>query len=191
MQRIAVTASLNRITLQFEEAAFTRLEAYFAEAGRTLEGNPDSAEILGDLEVAVADQCMKRMQPGQSVITLAELQPALDEIGSVQAPGATSGPEQAPRPTTRPLQQVSEGAWISGVCQGLARYFDIDVTLVRVIAALLLLVTGGAMVPVYLVLMLLLPFAPARPGSAPIGKIPAKSRELVDFLRSKLAAATG
>ena len=187
MQRISITARLNRSTLQFDEPAFTRLENYFAEAARTLEGNPDKAEITADLEQAVADQCAKRMVSGQSVVTLAELQPALDEIGTVQVPGAA---EKDPRPATaRPLQQVSEGAMISGVCQGFARYFGWDVTLLRIIAVVLLLASGGMMILVYLALMLLLPYAPLQRG-ARVGKIPAKSREFAEFLRSKVSATT-
>jgi phage shock protein C len=190
MQRISVTARLNRSTLQFEEAAYTRLESYFAEAARTLAGNPDQAEILADLEQAVADQCAKRMRDGQSTVTLAELQPALEEIGSVQVPGAAGAADHMARDATRPLQQVSEGAMISGVCQGLARYFGLDVTLLRVVAVLLLFVTGGGMILVYLILMLLLPYAPAEPGGKPIRTIPARSRAFVGFVRSKLSTVT-
>jgi phage shock protein PspC (stress-responsive transcriptional regulator) len=188
MERVAITARLNRITLQFEEPAFARLEAYFAEASRTLDGNPDRAEILADLEEAVADQCRRRMQPGQDIVTMAELDPALEEIGVVQGPGA---PERPAPSAPRPLQQVSEGALISGVCQGFARYFQLDVTLLRVIAVVLLVVSGGTMVLVYAVLMLLLPYAPLSRGGEPVRKIPAKCREFVEFLRGKLSAATG
>jgi phage shock protein C len=183
MQRISVTATLNRSTLQFDEAAFQRLEQYLADAKRTLEGNPDQAEILGDLEQAVADQCMRRVAQGSSVVTLAELQPALDEIGTVQVPGS------APGGATRPLQQVSEGAVISGVCQGLARYFGLDVTLLRIAAVLLLLATGGGMILVYLALMLLMPYAPLVRGGKPVRKIPAKSRSFITFVRAKLGVA--
>lgn len=190
MQRISVTASLNGIKLQFEEAAYARLEAYLAEAARALAGNPDRDEILADLEQAIADQCRKRTLPLHPAVTLAELEPALEEIGSVQEPDDASAPERPLRDSTRRLEQVSEGALISGVCQGLARYFAVDVTLVRVIALLLLLVTGGAMVLVYVVLMLLLPYAPARPGGEPVRRIPAKSREFVGFVRSRLGAVT-
>ncbi len=77
---------------------------------------------------------------------------------------------------------------ISGVCQGFARYFGLDVTLLRVAAVLLLFVSGGAMILVYLILMLLLPYAPPEPGSAPIRAIPARSRRFAGFVRSKLGA---
>ncbi len=79
---------------------------------------------------------------------------------------------------------------ISGVCLGLARYFGLNATLLRIFAVLLLLMTGGGMIAVYLALMLLLPYAPLTPGAAPIGWLPTKCRELVEFLRAKFNTAT-
>jgi phage shock protein PspC (stress-responsive transcriptional regulator) len=185
MQRISVTVILNRSTLQFDAAAYERVERYLAEARHTLADNPDQAEIVADLEQAVADQCTRRLAAGSTIVTLAELQPALDEIGSVQVPGSSTSSERA----ARPLQQVSEGAMISGVCQGLARYFGLDVSLLRIAAVLLLLATGGGMILVYLALMLLMPYAPLERSGKPVRKIPAKSRSFVEFVRAKLGVA--
>ena len=191
MKRIAVTASLSRSTVQFDDAAYARLERYLDESASLLEGDPDPQEILNDLEQAVADQCTRRLGPGQTVVTLAELEPALAEIGSVQLPGAGMAQEPKQRDTARPLQQVSEGAMISGVCLGLARYFGLNVTLLRVIAVLLLLGSGGGVILVYVALMLLLPYAPLERGARPVGWLPARSREFIEFLRAKLHVATG
>lgn len=190
MKRISVTVSLNRSTLQFDAAAYARLEHYLAESASLLEGDPDPQEILGDLEQAIADQCARRLGPQQTVATLAELEPALEEIGAVQVPGAAGSTQHSTQDATRPLQQVSEGALISGVCKGLARYFHLDVTLLRVIAVLLLFGTGGGMIVVYLAIMLLLPYAPLERSGAPVRKLPAKCREFVEWLRLKLHVAT-
>jgi phage shock protein PspC (stress-responsive transcriptional regulator) len=186
MQRISVTVTLNRSTLQFDEAAFEQLEQYLAGARRTLEGNPDRDEIVADLEQAIADQCTRRLPAGTTTVTPAELRPALEEIGPVQAPGATAS---SPGGAARPLQQVSEGAVISGVCQGLARYFGLDVFLLRIAAVILLFATGGGMILVYIAMMLLMPYAPLQRGGKPPRKIPAKSRSMVEFIRAKLGVA--
>jgi phage shock protein C len=189
MKCISVTVNLNRSTLQFDEAAYARLEQYLAESASLLEGDPDPQEILSDLEQAVADQCTRRMAADQTVVTLAQLAPALEEIGAVQVPSGGTAPERsrdAQPHAARPLRQVSEGAVVSGVCQGLARYFALDVTLLRVVAVLLLLGTGGGMFFVYLALMLLMPYAPLEPGAAPLRWLPAKCRRFVEFLRVKL-----
>jgi len=187
MQRIATTVRLNRSVLQFDDEAHARLERYLAESTSLLEADPDQHEILADLEQAVADQCTRRLRPEQTVLTLAELAPALEEIGTVQAPGNGPASSAPPRETTpRLLQQVSEGAVISGVCLGLARYFRLDVTLLRVVSVLLLLGTGGAMVLVYFGLMLLLPYAPLEAGGAPVRWLPTRCRAFMSYLRAKL-----
>ena len=190
MKRISVTVSLNRTMLQFDEAAYARLEQYLAESASLLEGDPDPQEILNDLEQAVADQCTRRMAAGQTIVTLVQLEPALGEIGAVQVPNGGTASEPSPREGARdgarPLRQISEGAVISGVCQGLARYFALDVTLLRVIAVLLLLGTGGGMFFVYLALMLLMPYAPLETGGKPLRWLPTKCRSFVEFLRAKL-----
>jgi len=190
MQRV-ITVSLNHNSYVLEEDAHARLEHYLAESAATLSSNPDRAEILADLEQAIADQCNRRLQPGHTVITLAELQPALEEIGRVADPAASESVNHgaSAETVTRPgLEQVSEGAWISGVCNGLARSASIDVTLTRVIALLLLFVTGGTMVLLYVVLMLLIPYTPLQLNAPPLRKIPAKCREIVTSLRAKIAA---
>jgi phage shock protein PspC (stress-responsive transcriptional regulator) len=191
MKRV-ITASLNRNPFQFEDDAFARLESWLAEASARLRGDPDRAEILADLEQAIADQCTQRLRPHQTVITLEELAPALEQVGRVETPdagaatpseGAASGAAASP-----PLQQVSQGASISGVCLGLARYAGLDPTLVRVLALLLLFLTGGGMILVYAVLMLVVPFAPLDPALPAPGALATKCREFAMFLRGKIAA---
>ena len=190
MQRISTTVRLNRSTLEFDEAALTRLQQYLEESASLLEGDPDPQEILGDLEQAVADQCARRLPPERRVVTLAELEPALAEIGTVQVPGVSSTVHD--RPATggsRPLQQVSEGAVISGVCTGLGGYFGFNVAALRVFAVLLFLLTGGGMLLVYFTLMLLMPYAPLAADGRTPGWLPQKCRASMEYLRVKLHLA--
>jgi phage shock protein PspC (stress-responsive transcriptional regulator) len=195
MKRV-ITASLNRNAFQFEEDAYARLEGWLADASARLIGDPDRAEILADLEQSVADKCSRRLPTGRTVITLDELVPALQEIGHVEATettgaaAAVAAGASAERSTTAggsppsasaALQQVSQGAWISGICLGLARSAAIDVTWIRVLAIVLLFVTGGGLALIYAVLMLVIPFAPIDPAQPPMGAVPAKCREAVSL----------
>jgi phage shock protein PspC (stress-responsive transcriptional regulator) len=190
MQRV-LTVSLNRSAVQIEEDAHARLLAYLADASRKLEGNPDRGEILLDLEQAVADQCKRRKQPGQAVITLAELEPALDEMGTVETPDPVARTTPTDTSAGAALQQISQGALISGVFKGLAHSANLDITLIRVIALILLFATGGAMLILYLILMLLIPFAPLDASAPAPRKLPAKCREYVQLIRAKLGALGG
>lgn len=194
MQRV-ISVSLNRNVYHLEEDAHARLAEYLDRTQRRLAAYPDRAEVLADVEQAIADQCARRLRAGQTVITLAELGAALDEIGEVEIPGApgplpggdAAGSDRAAPAAGSALQQISEGAWISGVCKGLAKSSGLDVTLLRVIAVLLLVFSGGAMILLYAVLMLLIPYAPLSSNAVPLPWLPAKSREIVTAIRSKLA----
>lgn len=194
MKRV-ITASLNRNAYQFEEDAYARLEAWLAEASARLAVDPDRTEILADLEQAIADQCTQRLRPHQQVVTLEELQPALDHVGRVETPdvGAAAAPEapaSAGAAAPLKLEQISQGAWISGVCLGLARYSGLDPTLVRALAVVLLFITGGGMILLYAVMMLMIPFAPLDASLPAPGTLPTKCREATLYLRAKFATLT-
>lgn len=55
------------------------------------------------------------------------------------------------------LMRSRDGRILAGVCAGVAGYFSLDVTLVRVIWAVVALITGGAGVLAYLVAWILIP----------------------------------
>ncbi len=57
----------------------------------------------------------------------------------------------------RGLTRSTDDRMLAGVAGGLARYLNVDVTLVRVVIAALTIVTSGAMVAVYAAAWLLIP----------------------------------
>ena len=63
-----------------------------------------------------------------------------------------AGLQAGPRPLSRPVSD----RMLAGVAAGLARYLDVDVTIVR-IALAVLAVIGGIGVPLYLIGWLLMP----------------------------------
>jgi phage shock protein PspC (stress-responsive transcriptional regulator) len=88
----------------------------------------------------------------------------LDHRSSTSAKGLIMN---YPNPQRRRLQRSRNDRWIGGVCGGLAEYLNMDATLVRVLVVLLAVVTAAMpVIAVYLLMMLLLPEAPATtPGS--------------------------
>ena len=59
--------------------------------------------------------------------------------------------------TPKRLYRTTDERMVAGVCGGLARYFNLDPTLVRVVVALLTLVTSGSGIIAYIVLMFVMP----------------------------------
>jgi phage shock protein PspC (stress-responsive transcriptional regulator) len=80
-------------------------------------------------------------------------------------------------PRHRPLYRPFDDRMLAGVAAGVARYFDIDVTIVRIVFAVLAVV-GGAGVPLYLAGWLLIPDEDAEQSiaSAFIQSLQARSR---------------
>lgn len=58
------------------------------------------------------------------------------------------------------LYRSQNDKWIAGVCGGLAEFFGLDVSLVRLLAVLLALL-GGHGILVYLILWIVVPKAPS------------------------------
>jgi phage shock protein PspC (stress-responsive transcriptional regulator) len=165
---------LNGIAYHVEEDGYEALRAYLDVAHRKLEGNPDRDEIIADIEQSIADKFRALLNPHKTVVLTAEVREVLEAMGPVQgeaaadaapnaAPGAgTPGPAAAAPAGTasapKRLFRLREGAMIGGVCNGLAAYLGADVTLIRVIFALVG-ITFGAGVLLYLAMMIIIPYA--------------------------------
>jgi len=95
MQKV-ISINLNGHAYQLDESAYHVLREYLARAERALADDPDRAEITADLEQAIADKCQKFLGPHKSVVTAAEMDQIVNEMGPVRPP-ATKQPGQAPR----------------------------------------------------------------------------------------------
>ena len=58
---------------------------------------------------------------------------------------------------SKTLVRSRKGRMLAGVCAGVADYFGVDVTLVRVLVVVLCLITGGAGVLAYLAAWVIIP----------------------------------
>jgi phage shock protein PspC (stress-responsive transcriptional regulator) len=184
MERV-VTINLNGNPYQLEEPAYDALRAYMARAEAALADNPDKAEIIRDLEQAIADKCASYLSPGKSVISADEMRRILEEMGPVEgdkseeqtqgASGAAPGFE--PR---RRLYRIKDRAVISGVCSGIGAYFDLDPNIVRLVFVLGALFTSGFGIILYIVLMFAIPSANTSEEWAAAHGVPFNAQEIID-----------
>src|SRR3954468_2183568 len=147
-----ITINLNGNAYQLEERGYELLCGYLDAAAAQLKDNPDRAEIISDLEQAIADKCRNFLGPQKTIVTGAEIEQIIQAMGPVDsedgagAAGASqSGSSQSDRQTDtgngsksgpytpKRLYRIREGKQIEGVCTGLAAYFGMDVTIVRLI----------------------------------------------------------
>lgn len=183
MERV-VTINLNGNPYQLEEPAYDALRAYIARAQTVLADNPDKAEIIRDLEQAIADKCGGYLSLSKTVISANEMARILGEMGPVEgesedaAPRAESGGEsEGPR---RRLYRIKDRAVISGVCSGIGAYFDLDPNVIRIIFVLGALFTSGFGIFVYIILMFAIPSAHTSEEWAAAHGVPFNAQEIID-----------
>jgi phage shock protein PspC (stress-responsive transcriptional regulator) len=188
-----ITINLNGNAYQLEEDGFEALRKYLDSAARRLEGNPDKAEIIADIEQSIGDKFRALLGVSKTVVVTKEVLDVIAEMGPVQdatgagdehSEGAAPGGEPrgaaaaAASAAPRRLFRIREGGKIGGVCNGLAAFFGLDVTLVRILFAFVGL-TFGTGVLLYIVLMFILPVAETPAEKAEAYGAPSTAEEFV------------
>lgn len=195
--RKVTTVSLNGTAYQLEDEAYEAVRTYLAQAERALAGNPDRAEVLSDLEQAIADKCSTFLGKQKNVVLTHEARQILAEMGAVD--GAEElGPAEAveddsPIPSSRALVprrkrlfRIPEEGMMGGVCAGLAAYFALDVVWIRVGFVLLTMFTGIWFF-VWLTLLIVMPAARTPEQIASAHGEALNAREVMDMAKKKSA----
>src|ERR1700683_3447381 len=87
-----IIINLNGNAFHLEEPGFASLRAYLEHAQAQLKDNPDKAEIMADLEQAIADKCAHFLRPHKNVLSATEIDEVIKEMGPVQSDsGADAG----------------------------------------------------------------------------------------------------
>ena len=197
-----ITINLNGVAYQLEEGGYDALRVYLDDAARRLEGNPDKDEIITDIEQAIADKFRALLGAHKTVVNVQEVTDVLAEMGPVedgssggstatdaeagQGKGTAAGAARAETftpPGARRLYRIEEGAMIAGVCNGVAAYVNIDVTIVR-LAFVLLTFLWGAGALVYLVMAIVVPAARTPTERAAAAGMAATAQEFIRRARA-------
>ena len=182
------TVNLNGRAYQVEEQAYDALRGYLDEAARLLADDPDCREILADLEQAIGDKGSRMLGPGRNVLSAEQMNRILAEMGPVEADAPAAGEvpaagdaRMAPEGAgPKRLYLIKEGAMVAGVCNGLAAYFGLDPTIVRLVFVALLILSSGLFGIAYLVLMFVVPTAQTAEDRAAARGLPFNAQELVE-----------
>lgn len=163
---------VDRRTFQIDEEGFQILNSYMKVIENHYKSLTYGKEIVEDIESRVSELFWMNAKNSRHVITVEMVK---DVIAAIGTPEAIDGDlEDAPHfdpsnyaeaeaPAERPRKRFFrdiETKKIGGVCAGLAHYINMDTSIVRIAAVVLVIMTFGYTVLVYMVLWLLAP--PAR-----------------------------
>jgi phage shock protein PspC (stress-responsive transcriptional regulator) len=192
------TINLNGRAYQLEESGFETLRAYLDEAASRLSGNPDKDEIISDLEQAIAEKCDRHLTPNKNVVLAIEIDRILKEMGPVEADGRNSSDRESEESgngsragAPKRLYRVAEGEIIGGVCNGIAAYFNVDVTIVRIIFIILVILTSGGWVLAYFLMMMVIPVATTSEEKATAHGEQFTAQDIVDRFKEGIQNITG
>ena len=128
-----------------DEDAYLTLRQYLDEVGIRLDGS-ESSEVMEDIETRIADLFQETLSSRIQVVNLDAVRHAIAILGSAKEFGEpirqttpdSVGEQQPPSPTVKKRFYRSRyDRMLGGVCGGIARYYDLDPLLVRIITLVL------------------------------------------------------
>lgn len=162
-----ISVALAGFSFVIEEHAYIKLNDYLQALRRSLE-KEEVEEVMYDIEIRIAE--IFRASLGKREVVIDEdVEVVIAQIGTPEAieeqeeayySEKTSFEKKNNKGEAKQLFRDIEGAKISGVCAGFAHYFGIDVTIIRIIWLLSMLITGFfLMILLYIILALAMPKA--------------------------------
>lgn len=132
-----INVNLAQQAFTMDKDAYVTLTSYLDDIGRRLPA--DDTDTLPDIEARIAEIFRERVPSPMMVITYTTVLATMQQIGNAEMFGEANRPlNDAEQPhvgkksTRRFVRSIDDKA-IAGVCGGIAEYFGIDSTLVRII----------------------------------------------------------
>jgi len=160
-----VSAGIGGRNFTLDEDAYKRLDAYLEVFKAHLKDVPVT-EVMDDLESRIAELFLQKVGDGARVVDIALVEDVIGQLGmpdgsAVPGAGSTSSAKStAGTGSTLPhkLYRDPDNSRVAGVCSGLSWYFNIDVTLIRIIM-LVAILAGTAGFWAYVILWIVVPKA--------------------------------
>lgn len=153
-----IDITIGKVVFTIEDDAYARLEAYLKSFEESLPDNKDRAEVMEDIELRIAELFEKESKFPRQVIDLKIVESVIACLGEVEndkSEKTTNNNSQSNTyynmKTSKKLYRNPDDKKIAGVCSGLATYFDIDPTIIRLIFVILV-ISGGSGVLAYIIL---------------------------------------
>ena len=151
--------SLASLPYNIEIGAKKELEIYIRAIEKSLGADADA---MKEIEARIAELFADRGVTGEKVISLADVDAVKKQLGSPKDFADESTAQEADEVhvavnSERKLMRDTNDQVLGGVCSGLAAHARVDTVWVRLGFVILAIVTGGAMIPIYLIMWIIIP----------------------------------
>lgn len=185
-----IVAGIGGRSFTLDEDAYKRLEAYL-ELFRTHLNDVPAAEVMDDLEARIAELFAERVGTGTRVVDLALVEEVIGQLGmpdGSEVPGgagaAGAAGAKSSAATPHKLYRDPDSARVAGVCAGLSLYFDLDVTVIRVLM-LVAIFAASAGIWIYIVLWIVMPKALTPAQQCEMRGLAPSAENMAKFARKK------
>lgn len=136
-----VTINISGIIFHIDEDAFENLNKYLESLRKYFSQEDSGDEILSDIESRIAEMLQERISSRKEVITITDVDEITSQLGEPgEIGGESAGDEKEEEPKQnkqyyreeRRLFRDPDNKMLGGVASGLAAYFNIDRTWIRI-----------------------------------------------------------
>ena len=157
-----ISISLAGFSFIIEEQAYEKLNKYLQALRNSLEKD-EADEVMYDIEIRIAEIFRENLDK-REVVNSDDVEKVIAQIGTPEAIEGQSEEntehENPQEKTRKELFRDMKRGKIAGVCAGLAQYFGMDISLMRIIWILVFIFTVGFVsVVAYVILWVVLPEA--------------------------------
>ena len=159
--KITVSINLGGYSFNIDEDAYAELKRYLKSLEIHFAGEESSSEILSDIESRMSELFRSRLTNYKQVISMDDVRHAISVLGTpedISDNEGASARDKFSSPGYHRMYRDPDNRVIGGVCSGMGAYWSIDPLIIRVIFVVLAL-TGGLGLLVYLILYVVLPEA--------------------------------
>lgn len=126
--------SISGIAFILETEAYNRINDYIHSLKRAYKDNPDSSEIIADIEARIAELILSAQRNPDQVVCLPLIENIIKQLGSAEDISDSEQSDSEPTTKTRIARRLYrdlENSKLGGVCAGIGKYFNIDPVWVR------------------------------------------------------------
>ena len=157
-----ISISLAGFSFIIEEQAYEKLNKYLQALRNSLEKD-EADEVMYDIEIRIAEIFRENLDK-REVVNSDDVEKVIAQIGTpeaIEGQSEENAEQEIPQEKTKKelFRDMKRGK-IAGVCAGLAQYFGMDISLMRIIWILVFIFTVGFVsVVAYVILWIVLPEA--------------------------------
>ena len=156
------TINISGTIFHIEDDAYEVLQKYLVNLKNHFGIDDEGKEIIADIEARIAEIFNEKSTVEKKVVTMEWVN---EVVGIMGTPEDFAEEESGEDPVIekqkrkRSLYRDPDRRVLGGVCGGLGAYFNMDPVILRIIFAVLFLITSGAALLAYLILWIAVPKA--------------------------------